>query len=283
MKKLLLLLLVLALFSVSAYAEALRFSMVGQDPNPVRAGDVVKLRFKVENMWDKTRYDIRVGILPEYPFSLYGEDATKEIGQIDGRQYGSNAVYFDFKMKVDNGASDGDHEIRLRVYDGNQGTWDLKNMFYVDVEYEDIKVKPYIVSSNLITSGKSGAFTVEMANSGGVDVESLELELLPSEDYKLLSTSSYVYIGKLESDDTESEDFNVYVNEGVQDVKIPVRLTYEYKDKQYSQDTELTLHLLTEDEAKKIGLIKSSNMPYIIGAVIVVILGIFLMRRFRKR
>ena len=283
MKKLLLLVLCILLISMTVHAQALHFSLVGQDPDPVRAGDVVELRFKVENSWDQSRYDVKIEIVPDYPFSLYGESAIKELGRIDGREYGANAVLFDFKLKVDPGASDGEHEIKLRVHDGDQGIWELKNMFYVDVEHEEIEVKPYIVSSNLITGGKSGSFTIEIANSGGVDVESLELQLLASDDYKLLSTSNYIYIGDLEADDTESEDFNIYVNEGVTDVHIPVKLTYEYKDKEYNKDADLVLHLLTEAEAKKVGLAKSSNIPYFIGAVVIAVIAIFLIRRYRKR
>ncbi len=273
----------LLVLSTGVSAQALSFSMLGQDPDPVRAGDVVEVRFKVENTWEQTRYGVNVEIVPEYPFSLYGNAAVKELGRIDGREYGSNAVYFDFKLRVDVGASDGDHEIRLRVLDGDKGAWELKNMFYIDVDHERIEVKPYIVSSTLVTGGGSGSFTIEMANSGGVDVDALELELMPSTDYKLLSTSNYVYLGNLESDDTESEDFTIYVEKGVTDVHIPVTLTYEYKDEQYSREEDLVLRLLTQKEAKQVGLVKQSMIPYIIGAGAVVIVALFLIRRFRKR
>ncbi len=283
MKQLLLSLAFLVILSVGVSAQALRIGMLGQDPDPVRAGDVVEVRFKLENIWEETKDDVSVELVPEYPFSLYGDSPIKRLGRIDGREKGSTAVYFDFKLKVDAGASDGDQEIRLRVNDGDRGAWELKNMFYVDIDHERIEVKPYIVSSNLITGGGRGSFTVEMANIGGVDVEALELELMPSTDYKLLSTSNYVYIGNLESDDTESEDFSIYVDEGVTDVQIPVKLTYEYKDEQYSREENLLLHLLTKSEAKKVGLIKESIAPYIIGAIIVIIIAIFVIRRFRRR
>ena len=275
--------ILVVLMSMSVRAEALRFALLGQDPDPIRAGEIVELRFKVDNEWDMTKDNVEVEILPEYPFSLYGESGVKQLGRIDGREYGPNAVYFDFKLRVDPGASDGDHEIRLRVRSGGEGWWELKNMFFIDVNKEKIEVKPYITSSNLVTGGKSGSFTIEMANIGGVNVDALELWLLPSNDYKLLSASDYVYLGKLESDDTESEDFNIYVNEDVTEVNIPVKLVYEYNDEEYSKESQLILRLLTDEEAKKVGLVKSSNMPYILGAVVIVILAIFLIRRFRKR
>ena len=271
--------LLMVLASLSVSAESLQIGLIEQDPDPIRAGEIVEARFKVENIWDETRHDVSIELVPEYPFSLYGESPIKQLGRIDGREI----VYFDFKLRVDPGASDGDHEIRLRVLDGGKGIWELKDMFFIDVQQEKVNIKPYIVSSDLVTGGKSGTFTLEIANTGGVDVEALELELIPSEDYKLLSTSNYVYIGDVESDDTESEDFTIYVGEDITDVRIPIRLLYEYEDHPYDQQTELVLHLLTRKEAKQVGLVQGSSAPAIIGVIVVGIVAIYLIRRYRRR
>lgn len=115
----------------------------------------------------------------------------------------------------------------------------MKISFFVDIEREKIALRPYILSSDLIIGGTSGRFTVEIANIGGWDVEALQLELMPSDDYKLLSTSEYIYIGKLEADDTESEDFLIYVDEDVTDVKIPLKLAYDVNDKEYEDTLDL--------------------------------------------
>jgi hypothetical protein len=280
-KKLLLLLFVCVLVSMSVYAQggALHIGMVAQDPDPVRAGDVVEVRFKVENVWDETKYNLEVELVPEFPFSLYGDSIIKNLGRIDGREI----VYFDYKLKVDPQAADGDHELTLRVHDGDEGIWELKDMFFIDIQQESVNIKPYIVSSDLITTGKSGTFTLEIANTGGVDVEALELELLPSKDYKLLSTSNYVYIGDVESDDTESEDFNIYVNKGTTEVHIPVNLKYKYEDHLYDTNADLVLHLLTQKEAKQVGLVQGSSAPSIIVVIIVGAVAIYLIRRYRRK
>lgn len=282
MKKLLLMAVVAVLLSLPAHAQLLRVGMINQDPDPVRAGDVVKVRFKLENLWEETKYNVKVEIVPEYPFTLYTESGIKDVGRVDGTRRGGGAVYFDFKLRVDHGASDGDHEVTMRVDDGSSVT-ELKEQFFIDVEKEKIAVKPYIAASDLVTSGRSGSFTIEVANAGGIDVEALELTLLPSDDYRLLSTSDYVYLGDLKVDDTESEDFGVYVPEGKQGVSIPVQLDYVVKDKDYTERTDLTLNLLTMEEARKVGLVKKNNAPPLIGAVIVLIVAVVIIRRVRKR
>ena len=73
MKKSLLYLLTLLLVSMPAFAaEAglIRVDMLGQDPDPVRAGDVVEVRFRIENWWEDTAQDTTIEDVPEYPFSL---------------------------------------------------------------------------------------------------------------------------------------------------------------------------------------------------------------------
>ncbi len=278
MKKILILIIILILFSVIVNAERIRVDLIKQDPDPVRSGDVVEVKFKLDNSQDLTKNDVKVEILPNYPFALYSENSTKDFGRIDSRE----VVYFDFKLKVDNTAADGKHDIVLKLYEGDT-VWLLKDAFYIEVENKRLELKPYIVASDIVTHGSSGKFTIEIANVGRQNIDALELELLESKDYKLLSTSNYVYIGDLEADDTESEDFSIYVNDKVHNVNIPLKLRYEVNDKIYDEDFNLILNLLTEEEAKKIGLIKNSSVTYIIVVIIILVALFFIYKKFRKK
>ena len=285
MKKILLYVLILFFVSVPALAaEAglIRIDMLGQDPDPVRAGDVVEVRFRIENWWEDTTQAITLEIVPDYPFSLYGS-GSKNLGRLEGRKFSSDAVFADFKLRVDPAAVDGEHELLLNIYNGDAKK-EYKDQFFVDIENEKISLKPYVASSDIIVGGTKGSITIDIANSGGYDVNSLELTLLPSENYKLLSTSNYIYIGDVDADDVESEDFDIYVEKNLQQVNIPLRLTYEVDDHEYIDDHTLTLNLLTTSEAKKLGLVKSSIGSWITILVVVVIVGYIVYRkRFRKR
>jgi len=276
-----LVLLIIILTSFSVSAQILRVDMIKQDPDPVRAGDVVKVTFKLENLWDETQNDVRVELLPEYPLSLYESSNVKNLGRVESRRT-YDAVYFDYKLKVDADATKGDHELKMNLHVGDM-TYKPDTIFFVDVDADKISLKPYISASDLVVSGRSGKFTIEIANTGGEDVEALELELLPSEGYKLLSTSSYIYVGNLESDDTESVDYNIYVPENVQVVKIPINLKYMVNDKDYEKDFELGINLLTMEEAKQVGLLKVSYTSYYVLGVVVLILLLLALRRIFKR
>jgi len=286
MKRILMYVLGLLLLSMPAFAaEAglIRVDILGQDPDPIRAGDVVEVRFRIENWWEDTKDEVQLEVVPEYPFSIYGSSNIKNLGRLEGRRESSEAVFVDFKLRVDPAAVDGENELLVNLYTGTAKI-EYKDTFFVDVKNEKISLKPYITTSDIVIGGKKGSITIDIANSGGYDVESLELELLPSSDYKLLSTSNYVYIGDVDADDVESEDFDLYVEKGVQQVQIPLRLTYEVDDHDYTDEHTLTLNLLTTSEAKKLGLVKSNAWSWIAILVTIVVVGYIVYRkRFRKR
>jgi hypothetical protein len=265
----------------SVHGQSLFVTMVNQDPDPVRAGQVVEVRFKLENLWETTEEDMLIEVIPEYPFTLYSGEAQKRIGKPLGRVAADETIIVDFKLKVDPRAVDGDHEIKLKLTRGST-EWIYEDQFFIDIEKEDISLKAYIRSSDFVTSGTKGTVTLELANAGESEIQFLQLELLPSADYKLLSTSNYVYLGDLDPDDTETEDFTLYIEEGKTEVALPVKVYYKVDDENYEDSFTLKLNLLTTSEAKKIGLIESSNLNAILIVVAIILIGIFVYRRFLR-
>ena len=283
MNKLLLLgLLLSALFVSTADAQSLLITMVNQDPDPVRAGEMVEVRFKIENLWETTEDDLTFEIIPEHPFSLYSGEISKLIGRPIGRADPKEAIIVDFKLFVAPDSVDGDHNIDVKLTRGNT-VWLYEDEFYIDVENEEINLKPYVRSSDMIISGTKGAITLELANAGESDIKFLELELLSSDDYKLLSTSNYVYLGDLDSDDTESEDFDIYVDKDTTKVDVPIKVWYQVHDTNYEDEFNLHLELLTEEEAKKVGLITTSYTLPILVSIAVVLVVLYLFKRYRKK
>ena len=281
MKKLLLIVAMLVLMSVAVAAD-IRVTKASQDPDPVIAGDTVKIRFKVENTWEDTRYDIQMELVSSFPFSMYSSSALQNLGKLEGGQTGSDAVFVEYWLKIDPNAVDGNNEFKLNIFSEDK-SWHEELTFSVDVRADKIALKPYVVASDLVTAGKRGKFTIEVANAGENNVQSLELQLLSSSDYRLLSTSNYVYLGDLDADDTESQDFDVFVPEGMKEVKIPVLLNYRVHDHDYTDKTDLVLSLLSSAEAKQVGLIQTSNTGVYLVILVVVVVGFFLIRRWRKK
>ena len=82
--------LVLFIFLVSlSLAQAITYhpnypqvTLLSQDPDPVEPGQVVEVRFKIENDGPATSEDVIVKVLPKSPFIIYGDVAEKNIGKL---------------------------------------------------------------------------------------------------------------------------------------------------------------------------------------------------------
>ncbi len=378
----------------------IKVTLMSQDPDPVEPGQVVTVKFKVENNGSQTSKDVIVKLMPQFPFTIYGDTAEKNIGKLKALATGADAAIVEFKLKVDDNAVEEDTELELAAYMGDSGVSYTNNEFLIDIQTHDavlaitditsepsliapgstgkvtimikntadsllkdikfkldmsgssIPIAPYQSSSERIISqlnsnfqqtmtftviakpdaasglykvpinisyndekgtsytqtdvlaivigerpklnayikkstvqqaGKNGKVTLEIANSGNTNMKFLELTLLPSEDYKLITPSSYFYLGDVDSDDTESEEIEIYVNEDVKQLKLPIKLNYADANNQpFQQQFDLELQLYSTSELEKFGVISKSNAWVYVVAVILVLLGVLLYQRYRK-
>lgn len=375
----------------------LKVTLLSQSPDPVEPGDVVEVKFKIENKGSETPKDVEVELVVDRPFSLYTGTLSRNIGKLRGRQTGADAVIVEYKLKVDAGVVTGENEIGLRLRIGDSG-WQTytDDNFFVDVRTLDaildivsihadeqlepgvpsalrltlkntadsllkdiavtlgvegtpfvphgeiaekrifiltageeqtlnftFKPKPdasaglytlpvvmsyadelgtkytisdivslsvgavpdlrvYVRESTLQQSGERGTITLEIANVGLTDVKFLQMTLLPNPGYRLLSPSSYIYIGDVDSDDTESEDFDVYASDDSRS-NLTISLTLEYLDpnnNKYRQQVELSVPLLSGQELQKFGLVRRGFVfPLILLAALLSCLYWFLKKR----
>ena len=276
----------LSLAIISAAAPHITVTLLNQDPDPVGRGEVVEVRFKIENDEFQSLYDVEVEILPSYPFTLYTGEAVRHIGKLRAGQTGADAIIVDYKLKVDKDAVEGDNEIELIVRTGKLDFSYTQDEFMIDVEeYDAPKIKPYLRDTDILQPNSKGTITIEIANIDEADIKFLQLNLLPSEDYKLLSSSDYVYLGDVDSDDTESEDFDIFVKE-VKDgkVNIPILLQYEDVDeKEYREEFKITFDVYSSSELSKYSLKKRSYTATIIVIIILGIIGYFYWKKRKKR
>ncbi|HIH12039.1 TPA: hypothetical protein HA241_07665 [Candidatus Woesearchaeota archaeon] len=370
-----------------AYSDSpqMKVTLMSQTPDPVEPGEIVTIKFKVENTGKETTNEAILQILPTFPLTLYGDKAEKNIGVLRASSTGADAVIVEFRLKVDENAAEGDTELELNVRLGDAGITYDNNEFLVDIqtadailditevevepreippgeratvritvknkadsllrdikirldlfsstlplapiqssserrlaqlqtEYQDTvqfqliaepdatpglykiplnitytdeqgkkytmtdliavavgeipKIKAYLKKSTVFQEDNAGTLTLEIANAGTTDVQFLEVTLIPSPDYELVSTSNYFYIGDVDSDDTESEEIQLFVKDDIEILHFPVLLTYsDAHNQQFHQQFNLELPLHSTRELKRYGVIESSN-----GWLIVVIL-----------
>ncbi len=411
MKKILVLLSLVILLSSLAHAglnalsEAktpqLSIILQSQSPDPVEPGQIVTIKFKVENSAKETTEDVIIELLPKFPFKLYGDVAKKNIGKLQAVTTGADATIVEYRLKVDDDAAEGETEIELKVLlFGNDGIIYKDDDFMIDIQTHDAilditsitsnpeqiapgetaevsimvknladsllkdikfkldlggdtlplapyqssserrisqlksnfqnsmnfkiiadpdatpglykvplsityndekgnaysvsdvlavvigetpKIKAYIKKSSVMQKNKEGKITLEIANTGTSDLKFLELFLLPSEDYQLITTSNYFYLGDVDSDDTESEEINVFINRGIKTLTLPIKLKYlDANNKPFQQQFDLELPLYSTSKLKQFGLIENGNTSKYLFILILIIAGYFYYLKRKK-
>lgn len=123
------LVLSLSVFSVGVFGAAsssasLNVSLVNQNPDPARAGEILELRFMIENNGGGDAINIHYELIPKFPFvAIPGEDYTRTITRLSAYQKGDNAATIKFGVLVDREAVKGTNDIELkRIREGSDIT-----------------------------------------------------------------------------------------------------------------------------------------------------------------
>lgn len=391
----------LILADTTATTTSVKATLVSQSPDPVEPGQVVTVKFKIENEGKQTKENVIVELQPSFPFTFYGDKAEKNIGKLRASISGADVTYVEYKLKVDDLAAEGDAELELQVKIGTSSVSYVDDDFLIDIQthdavvditsittdpqqiapgetsdvtinvknladslLKDIRLKldfssptlplaPYQSSSerilaklptnyqnslrfqiiaapdatpglykiplnityndekgnsNLIedilaitigdtpklkghikksTSQKAGSpstITLEIANAGTTDVKFVELNILPSDDYQLITPSRYFYIGDIDADDTESEELSVYINKKVETLHIPIKLSYiDANNRPFQQPLDLEMDLYTSSQLKKFGVTKSNGFWIYVIIILAAIGGYIYYKKYYKK
>jgi hypothetical protein len=382
-------------------SPSIETTLLSQDPDPVEPGQIVRVKFKIENEGIETNEDVIVKILPKFPFSSYDNVIEKNIGKLQSSSTGADAAVVEFRLKVDEKATEGDTELELTVLIGADGgisytndefliniqthdavlditsitsepkqiapgesaevTIMVKNLadsllkdikFKLDFDDDDLplapyqssserrisqlqssyqnslsfniiadpeatpglykvpvtityndekgnaysvsdilavtvgeipKLKAYIKKSAVLQAKSEGKITLEIANSGSSNIKFLEMTLLPSDDYKLVSTTDYFYLGDVDSDDTESEEVDIYINKKVETLHVPMLLKYtDANNKPFQQQVELEMNLYSSSELKRFGLVERSSAGVYFLIFVLAVVAFILYRSYKK-
>ena len=186
MKKIYLIpILVLALCQI-AYAintvegNNIQVTLISQEPDPVNPGEVVDLRFKVENLGASPTEDLVFEILPQYPFSVYQGSAMKKVGSLQGLQRESEGVILLYKIKVDEKAVEREETIDIRYKEDKIGaSWKTVENFPIRIRTRDIVVSVDSIISNPdpIPPGKEASITLKIKNNADSLVRDIKIKL----------------------------------------------------------------------------------------------------------
>lgn len=271
---------------IQTHDAVLAITSITSEPASIAPGGTAKITIMVKNTADSLLKDIKFKLdmsSSALPLAPYQSSSERRISQLQTNY--QQTMTFNIIAKPD--ATSGLYKIPLNIsYSDEQGTDYTQTDTLAMLIGEIPKVSLYLKKSTLLGAKSVGKITLEVANAGSTDIKFVELTLKPSEDYQLVTTHNYFYLGNIASDDTQSEEIDIYLNKDFEKdgkAKIPVHLKYaDANNKIYQQDSELELNIYSSSELKKFGLVSGSSAWVYVLAVILVLLGIFLYRRYRK-
>ncbi len=248
----------------------------------IAPGSKSLLKIGIKNMADSLIKDAKVNLdLSSVPLVPAGSTNEKTLYQLDSK----SSYDFEFNLIAEPDAESKIYKIPLHLeYFDELGKKYTKNQTIGLTVGAKPDLSVTLDDSEIYEAQKPGEIVVKVVNKGVTDIKFMNLKLIPSNEYRILSNEE-VYIGNIDSDDYETADFNLFIKSGKEKiVKIPVVI--EYKDannNDFKETIELNLNLYSALEAKKFGLKKGNGFVGNLVIIIIIVAGLFAYKKWRKR
>ena len=256
--------------------STLNIKNIKTDPAIVPPGKEAKLLITLENFADSAMKDLNVKLdLSTVSIAPSGEVAEKKIRVLESG--GVADLIFNIKALPD--AKGGIYKMPFTLtYSDNLGK-QYNQTGFIGVEVSSKPELQISVDSTTISkSQKIGEASIKIVNSGLTDLKFATAEILPSENFKLLS-SNVVYISDIDSDDFGTATFKLSVKTN-KDFEIPLKLSFrDSLNNEYTENVNVPFSMLSPSEMGQKS-IYGTLIPVLV--VILALLFIFI-RRFRER
>jgi hypothetical protein len=259
------------------FGHVLSVDNVRTEPEALIPGQPGKL---IVTMTDKGNFklvDLRVELTLPAELALYNDVNKRNIANIlplQTRELTYNVIAL---PGTDEGIYKGDISIEYLNHIGDENT--ETNDIGIIVKGNP-RIYALIDSSEINKKQGTGEINIEFVNNEIADIKFLTVELMESQDYRILSPAKQ-YIGDLDSDDFESIDYELNVDITKDKVVLPLKISYKDKlNNDYNEEVELWLYVLSAADAG----VKSNNTSYIVVVIIIVIIvGYIVYRRITKK
>lgn len=269
--------------SISTPDAILSIDSVISDPQMIKPGSESKLTISITNIADSLLKDIKVKLdltnVPLVPSTSTNELVLKQMDAGETKK-------FEFVLAAKPDAKSAIYTIPITItYKDNLGAdYTVSNLISTKVgDIPDLIVN--MENTDIFKSDMKGTVSVQLVNKGVTDVKFAFLKLKPSDKYEIIGLDE-AYVGNINSDDYETADFKIYVKPSNERQDITLPLSVEYRDANnnlYKVEKELKIRVFSDDEAKKMGLITKDGTLGIIIVVIIVLAGVFVYLRWRKK
>ncbi len=257
----------------------LQLEKVAYTPNIIEPGNTVTLNIDLKNDGDGSAKDVKVNLNQTAKMFIVKGSPETFIYEISS----NNAATISFVLTIDPSISIGTYSIPISLSYSDE----IKTSNYSSTKYIGLAITGKynfvfaLDSQDIIVPGKTGFITIKIANAGTQDAQFSTLMVIGS-DYFESITPSVAYIGKISSDDYDTEKFTVKAIDSANPGNYPIQFQLEYKDsygKPYNETYEINVEISSKEE-----LPRASFSPFLIlGLILIIALVVFLVFKIRKK
>ncbi|MBT4824378.1 hypothetical protein HN695_07180 [Candidatus Woesearchaeota archaeon] len=181
-KSIMLILFILTLIgSVSASegyvsdGSLIKVSMLNQDPDPAKLGDIIEIRLSIGNYGLSSIEDLTISLEPEYPFlKLEGEEYVQHISLLKASTDNEQEIGIKFRMMVDNNAPDGTHTITVKSIETNSPVNTMSKNFEFELDVQGQEYAQIItIDKSQINLGVEEDLKFVITNTGGIPLKNV--------------------------------------------------------------------------------------------------------------
>jgi hypothetical protein len=205
-------------------------TLVNQEPNPVEPGEVVTLRFQIQNNGTATNNEVKAELIHGFPFSIYS-DRIVTIGSLRAGQTGLESVIVEFEIRIDENAVEQNELVDLRLtFDGNNR---LYRDFPVSVKTRDaiLAVRSIATVPEIVEPGDDFQLKLGLVNSADSLLRNVNVKLnISSAPFVPTQSTAEEYIYQLNSNTQKFVVFDVTALPEATGGLYKIPITFSYTD-----------------------------------------------------
>jgi hypothetical protein len=211
--------------------NVLNISLLSQDPDPTRPGDILEIRLSVENTGYNDMEDCYVEIKPEYPFrALNGEKLVEKIGTLGKRSVDERRKVVKFKLGIENDVNKGKYPLKVNFYTTNDNDEvSLIREITIDIDSES-NAEIESISIEKLVPGEKTNLVFGIKNVGKSPLKNAMFSWECANDVILpVGSSNVKHINLIDVGETANVSFNVLTNVNTKPglYKLDMVLTYD--------------------------------------------------------
>lgn len=152
--------------------------------------------------------------------------------------------------------------VPLRLYDVSDPIGEMTG--------EVPRIQIGLEKSPIYKAGQKGTVTLNFVNKGTENIKFLTVTVAPTDALEVLS-SARIYVGKMDSDDFETAEFELKVKADAKPGKLALPVTIEYQDssrKIYTQKENIELTIYSAEDIQRLGLEFTMGTGVVVGLLV---------------